>query len=226
MIIDRIFIINLKNRRDRKIQIIKELQRVKATNYEFFEAIRPKEAELRNWCSKYIDPLPNWFVASKKDPLKYRIGALGCLKSHYEIMKISKQRGYKNVLILEDDTKFVYPENISLQDKLNSLSQQLDQIINVYGLLYFVGNHMPQGLKQISQNLLMTRHTLTTGSYLVSEKGIDLILEKLNGYNREIDVFYIEVLQSKIPCFVIHPHVAGQTASYSDIAQRPVNYNL
>ena len=115
MKIDRIFIINLKNRKDRKLHIIKELQRVKATNYEFFEAIKPKESELRTWCENYINPLPPWFIQSKKDPLKYRIGALGCLKSHYEIIKISKQRGYKNVLILEDDTKFVCPEKNSVR---------------------------------------------------------------------------------------------------------------
>ena len=225
MKVDRIFIINLKNRKDRKIQIIKELHRVKATNYEFFEAIKPTEHELRNWCSKYIDPLPLWFTNSKKDPLKYRIGALGCLKSHYEIIKICKQKGYKHVLILEDDTKFVFPENISLDEKLNSLSSQINCNLN-YGLIYLVGNHRPQLLKQVNHNLLMTRHTLTTGSYIVSEKAIDFILANLNGYNKEIDVFYVEKVQQQLPCFVLHPHIAGQITSYSDIAQRHVNYNL
>ena len=43
---------------------------------------------------------------------------------------------------------------------------------------------------------------------------------------KEIDVFYIEQIQSTIPCFVIYPHIAGQVSSYSDIAQRQVNYNL
>jgi GR25 family glycosyltransferase involved in LPS biosynthesis len=226
MKLDRIFIINLKHRKDRKIQIIKELHRVKASNYEFFEAIKPTEKTLYNWSSKYLDPLPDWFINTKKNHLKYRIGALGCLKSHYEIIKICKQRGYKNVLILEDDTKFVFPENISLEEKLNSLSPQLNQIIDQYGLLYLVGNHKLNFFRQVSNNLLMTRYTLTTGSYIVSEKAMDLILENLNGYNREIDVFYVEKVQQQLPCFVLHPHIAGQTQSYSDIAQCNVNYNL
>ena len=195
MKLDRIFIINLKSRKDRKIQIIKELHRVKAENYEFFEAIRPTEKELQSWNTSYINPLPKWFVQSKKDPLKYRLGALGCLKSHYEIIKLCKQRGYKNVLILEDDTQFTYKD-------------------------------VQAGIRQVNQNLLQTRQTLTTGSYIISEKAMDLILNRLNGYMKEIDVFYIEQIQSTIPCFVIYPHIAGQISSYSDIAQRQVNYNL
>lgn len=226
MKLDRIFIINLKNRKDRKKQIIKELHRVKATNYEFFEAIKPTEQDVSNWCSKYIDPIPLWFITYKKNPLKYRIGALGCLKSHYEIIKICKQKGYKHVLILEDDTKFVFPENISLDEKFNTLSPQIDHIFNVYGLLYLVGNHNPRFVKQVSQNLLLTKHTLTTGSYIISEKAMDFILTNLNGYNKEIDVFYIERVQRQLPCFVIHPHITGQVSSYSDIVQCDVNYNL
>lgn len=42
MKIDKIFIINLKHRKDRKIHIIKELYRVGASNYEFFNAVQPK----------------------------------------------------------------------------------------------------------------------------------------------------------------------------------------
>jgi GR25 family glycosyltransferase involved in LPS biosynthesis len=228
MKIDKIFIINLKNRLDRKKQIIKELQRVKLDNYEFFRAVKPHDKMVEEWCDKYIDPLPQWFINSGKNPNKYRCGALGCLLSHYEIIKISKERGYKNILILEDDTKFEVKDNETFIQKLESYSQQIDQIENIYGLLYLVGNHgrNPKTKKQVSQNLIMTRHTLTTGSYIISDKAMDLVLENIKGYKREIDVFYIEHIQQKLPCFFIYPHLAGQVSSYSDIAQRDVNYKL
>ena len=104
----------------------------------------------------------------------------------------------------------------------------IKQIENVYGLLYLVGNHgsIPQTKRQVSPNLVLTRYTLTTGSYIISEKAMDLVLENIKGYPREIDVFYIEHIQQKLPCFFIHPHLAGQVSSYSGIAQRDVNYNL
>lgn len=226
MKIDKIFIINLKNRLDRKKQIIKELQRVKLDNYEFFRAIKTHDKMVEEWNSKYIVPLPQWFINSGKNPAKYRQGALGCLMSHYEIIKLSKERGYKNVLILEDDTQFVVSDGETFMQKLESYSEQLNKIENIYGLLYLVGNHRPQMVKQVSQNLLMTNHTLTTGSYIISEKAMDLVLDNIKGYNREIDVFYIEQIQQKLPCFCIHPHLTGQVSSYSDIAQRDVNYNL
>lgn len=225
MKIDKIFIINLKHRKDRKIHIIKELYRVGASNYEFFNAVQPKsEKDIIEWNPKYIDPIPGWFLKTGKNHLKYRLGALGCLKSHYEIMKICKQRNYDNVLILEDDTEFNFPNNMNFDQMINMLDPQIGNIY--YGIIYLAGNTPPKASKQVNKNLELTKQTLTTGSYIISKTGINYTLENLEKYNKEIDVFYVEKIQQNFPCFVIKPHITRQAASYSDIAQINVNYNL
>lgn len=226
MNIDKVFIINLKERKDRRDSIINELQRVKIEDYEFFNAIRPTPEAINKWNPLFIKDIPTWFKRLNKDNMKYRLGALGCLLSHLNVIRISKERGYKHVMILEDDSKFSLGNQESFFDKMKSLDGEINRLVNIYGILYLVGNHLPNSFKQVSPNIINTRYTFTTGSYIISEKGMDYVLSNINNYDREIDVFYAEKLQQKIPCFCIYPHIAGQSESYSDIAQINVNYRL
>ena len=142
MIIDKIFIINLAHRTDRKEHMINEMKKQNISNYEFFDAIRPTLKEVNEWNSNYCN-----YVKKDVHPLKfdnYRIGCLGCLKSHIEVIKIALTRNYKNILILEDDTEFI--TDIS---KLYEYSEQID---NNYDMLYLCGSHL--GIKtNISNNI-------------------------------------------------------------------------
>lgn len=50
---------------------------------------------------------------------------MGCTLSHLEILKISKNRGYKKVMVIEDDSHFMpYAKNLieHLDDEINNLS--------------------------------------------------------------------------------------------------------
>ena len=49
-------------------------------------------------------------------------GIIGCGYSHLEVLKLAKERGYKNVLILEDDFEFL----ISKEEFEKNLSQLFD----------------------------------------------------------------------------------------------------
>ena len=226
MKIDKTFVINLKERKDRRDNIERELTRVNIKEYEFFDAIRPTLDDLNKWNPEYLKTIPKWFKRLNKDDNKYRLGCLGCLLSHYNIIKIAKERNYKNILILEDDTFFTFDKSTTFQDIMSDLSIEINKIFNNYGILYLTGNHANNSLKRISNNIVNTRYTLTTGSYLISERAMDFILDNLYGYAREIDVFYVERIQQTIPCYCIYPHIAGQSESYSDIAQINVNYRL
>ena len=232
MDIDKVFIINLKERIDRRKEMVKELKKANIDNYEFFDAIRPTIEDINQWNPNYIETIPGWFKRLDKDEQKYRLGALGCLLSHYNVIKECKKRGYQNVLILEDDTKFMLDSDssnsntLNFTDKLMTYKEQLVKIKKIYGVLYLTGNHRPETLKRISENILNVRYTLTTGSYIISNRAIDFILDNIEGYDREVDIFYAEILQQKLPCFCIYPHIAGQAESYSDIVQMNVNYKL
>ena len=216
MKIDKIFVINLEYRTDRKEQMIKELKKNNISNYEFFNAIRPGIQDIIEWNNNYCYHVKNSFPKSDKF-LYYQIGCLGCLKSHVEVCKLALERNYKNILILEDDTEFIH--------NLDTLSKFSSQINDNYDMLYLCGSH--NGLRErITENIVKTKKTHTTGSYLITENAMKYLLDKIKSYSKEIDVFYAEEIQSRFNCYCTLPHISKQRDGYSDIQQGNVSYNL
>lgn len=216
MNIDKIFVINLKHRLDRKEQILKELEIQNITNYEFFNGVQATENDILKWNSNYCISKSSCFSDPGKF-LLYQIGSFGCLQSHIEICKIALERDYKNILILEDDTKFI--KNIEFLYKYSK------QINNNYDMLYLCGTH--DGIREkVTENIMKTRNTLTTHSYLITKPVMEFLIKNINSYSEEIDVFYVTEVQSKFNCFCTYPHITTQTAGFSDIRQEIVSYEF
>ena len=87
--IDKIFYINLNKRTDRRLEIENELNNF-GLSFERFEATETSD-----------------------------FGIYGCGLSHLGVLKISKERGYKNVLILEDDFQFLVSKEV-FEDNLKT----------------------------------------------------------------------------------------------------------
>ena len=71
--------------------------------------------KINNWNPNFVSEKPDWL---RSDFLKFRLGSLGCLLSHVEIMKISLERGYEQILILTSAKN----SKISLQRMTNKIS--------------------------------------------------------------------------------------------------------
>jgi GR25 family glycosyltransferase involved in LPS biosynthesis len=117
---DKIFIINLKNRTDRKAKMIKRMGKIGLTNYQFVEAINGYE---QPYLSLYHQ--------------KYRTqgffenpGALGILLSALKILVWSVKQNYKKILILEDDAVFHLNFKETFQNKIQKIPMS-------WKLLYF-----------------------------------------------------------------------------------------
>ena len=94
--IDKIIYINLAKRGDRREQIEDELDKF-GLKYERFEAIETLD-----------------------------FGLLGCLISHLSVLKLAKERGYKNILILEDDFTFLVEKEVFENNLNNFFEQKID----------------------------------------------------------------------------------------------------
>jgi len=217
MNIDHTFVINLKHRKDRKKNMIKQLKKVDLQTYEFFDAIRPTTLDLEAWNPYFLNPIPDWFKLTGGNELKYKIGCLGCLLSHMEVIKLSIERNYERVLILEDDTEF------QLETSLSSYLK--DVTPRAFGLFYLAGNHRGSKIEKVD-DVLKVEGTYTTGSYIIDKSVMSYIVQHIQGFTREIDVFYANVIQKKFPCYCVYPHITKQAEGYSDIVQKEVCYNL
>lgn len=109
---DRIFIINLPHRTDRRRGIEDELRKAQMPlepgKVEIFPGIRPDSAE--------------------KFP---SIGCRGCFLSHLGVLKKARDLGLKNVLVFEDDC-IIHPRFLAEQ---HALVEQLRQ--SNWGMVYF-----------------------------------------------------------------------------------------
>lgn len=139
--IDHIFYINLEHRKDRKEEIEHELKNM--------NLIEKSER----------------FNAIKKTP-----GIAGCGYSHLAVLKLAKERGYKNVLIFEDDFTFM----VSKEDLEFELSR-------------FFENVPEYDVLMLSYNLIQWKDTeygfvkkalevQTASAYIVHERFYDKII--------------------------------------------------
>ena len=214
--LNRIFIINLKHRTDRREHILSEMKRQNITNFEFFDAIRPTLEEVNDWNPTYCHHVIKHVSSNKFD--NYRMGCLGCLKSHLGVMKLALARGYKRILVLEDDTVFTRPW---------ADFKKLIEPLKKYDLLYLSGSHSkPYKKLPNMNNIVKVVDTNTTGSYCIEERAMRFIVDNIGKYPKEVDVFYAKILQKKFDCYCIVPHMTKQLEGYSDIQGKNVSYKL
>lgn len=209
---DKIFIINLKERTDRFSRCLREFVREGITNWERFDAIRydPK-------IHGYEDEFNNFLPGHGKTQ-QYLKAAFGCMLSHYMIIKLAKQRGYKSVIILEDDFIFTngWREN---------LNKCMDELKNQPWLFFYfhVFVYSENAKRIISDNLIYPIYALGTTGYLVKSEMFDFLIENMLKYGKQIDVFYVEKIQSNNLVFAAKNNIMIQSESWSDIEQNLSN---
>ena len=102
---DRIFVINLPSRSDRRREIERQLRRIglslASPPVELFAAIRP----------------------DRKGDFD-SIGAHGCFLSHLGVLRLARDRGYGRIVILEDDVNFAPHFEEQIQECVAALRAQ------------------------------------------------------------------------------------------------------
>jgi glycosyl transferase family 25 len=140
--IDGVFYINLDKRTDRREEIETELNRMNLP-FERFSAIATPGR-----------------------------GILGCGLSHLAVYKLAKARGYKNVLILEDDFIFIITKDelYELLEKLFTENVDFDVCMLSYLLNSYEDCSEYPFLKKV-------KDAQTASAYIVNEKYYDKLIE-------------------------------------------------
>ena len=140
--IDRIFYINLDHRKDRR---------------EEFE----NEVKLMNWEDK----------AERFEAIKNNIGIVGAGYSHTNVLKLAKQRGYKNVLICEDDFTLLVDKETLEKELTNFFDNHKD--FDVCMLAYNLIRH--EEIPGSCVNKVIEAQTST--AYIVNAKFYDPLIQ-------------------------------------------------
>lgn len=94
---DKIFMINLRRRPDRRDRMHKCFDEM-GLDVETIDAVDGQE--LNETFLKSISFMPDFYDPYHKRPMK--LGEIGCFLSHYQVVK----NGYEKTLVLEDDIRF------------------------------------------------------------------------------------------------------------------------
>ena len=197
--IEKIIYINLNKRPDRNDQIKSELNTFNLS-YERFEAIET-----------------NGF------------GILGCGLSHLEVLKLARDRKYKNILILEDDFKFI----VSKEEFEYNLTEFFNLNID-YNVLFLSYNL--EKYEELNNNLVnRVLSSLSASGYIVNSNYYDTLInlfEYAMPLLNETKMHWIYAndkvwnkLQEKDIWLYFIKRIGIQRESYSDNAQQVTNYN-
>lgn len=227
---DKIFVINLDHRTDRWNAVVKEFERIGITNYERFSAKRPNFSDIpENHYNRMTSPA-RFKILGKDESGRvigtwnesYIQGSIGCKMSHFEIVKIAKERNYQNVLIFEDDVVFNgSPEKIN--EIMSGVVGELKPIR--WDLCYLSGNHLvPPVKKEGNEFIAQVSNTLTTHAYAINRSVYDIVLQMMD-IGAEIDVFYIAIQGQLKNSFCSINKIATQAEGFSDVLNRNVDYS-
>jgi glycosyl transferase family 25 len=213
--VDAVVYINLDDRTDRKAEITAELQAVGIPD----EKIHRLSAVKRSW------------------------GVLGCALSHESVMRFIVERGWKRVLILEDDAGFEYKSrdrwNTGVADIAKLLTSSGDSNLDSTWDVVFMGGFIrdPTGPEKTAYpTLWRTRNTSCLHAYIVRGEYAKKILSHIEASNQmlmkhppNVKQYYVDNAMPKLMehdrWFISIPTLAYQRESYSDIEGKNANQN-
>ena len=200
--IDKIYYINLETRKDRNLEIQNELKL-----YDISENLIERFNAIYN-----------------------NKGCIGCSQSHLEILKDASNKNYNNILILEDDFKFVISKetfNKNLSIFFNKYNDDFDVIMLAYNLI--------EGKDKEKDNLIgYVKKARTSSGYIVNkrilsnlintmEDGLKKLKETGEHWNYSIDTNWFN-LQKEKNWYYFKERVGIQRPSYSNCSYRFENY--
>jgi GR25 family glycosyltransferase involved in LPS biosynthesis len=201
---DRIFIINLKRRPDRKEQMIKKMEKNGITNYEFIEAIDGKNEE----CLKaYHQRLQKGFF---EGPC-----AFGVLYSAMKVLIWSKAKKYNRILILEDDVIFH-------QEFTKRFNLQVNKI-PPWKLLYFgtsMENFRLDDIEKINNGFVRSKGTIAGAFGIGIDKSIfDELMYYIKNTVAPWDIGPLKIINEKYHSNVIifYPYLVIAQTNDSNI---------
>ena len=194
--LDKIIYINLQHRTDRKEELENELNSLGLT-YERFNAIYTPE-----------------------------FGAVGCAYSHLEVLKLAKSRGYKNILVFEDDFTFCVSKEV-FESSLENLFTNIPDFD-----VCMLGYNLQEKGTVLDDNpvLMKVCNAQTMSAYIVNESMYDKLIklyEWANPLLQKTGQHWIyacdqswKLLQPESKWFCFTQRIGVQRPSYSDCGQQ------
>lgn len=189
-----IYVINLKHRTDRKNFILKQFLKYKNINLIFVEAV------------------------------EYSPGSIGCSLSHQKCIRIGKEKGLKQIIVIEDDCLLKY----DFYERLKHVYDYLYTKDDWYLFLGGINQTKPKNIIKKIETGKVRMFEVDFGScfhmVIYNNTIYDKILDYdfINGEIEHTDVVWHEVYH--LNALTCYPFLAYQKPGYSDLEKATTNY--
>ena len=198
-IADSIYVINLKDRVDRKEHIMNQLKKIKCVNYILFEGVNGKKI---------------------KNPTRLPSGMFGLINTYFNMYEDWKKHPKDNILIIEDDCVFVDGFNEKLNDYIKHVPEDWD-------MLYFGATHnyhMGKKTEKINDKCIKLNDSYSAHCVILKSYVFEELISSLKTLTIENDVMMAK-LQKKYNSYSSVPNLTSQIVSFSDIQNNIMDYN-
>jgi glycosyl transferase family 25 len=193
---DHIYCINLDKRKDRWEEVQKEFESVGiADKVQRFSAIENTD------------------------------GRVGVIQSNLALIKMAKENNWDNIMVFEDDVKFI-------NNPLENLQLAIDQIGRTPWSMFYLGANTHEKLMKFKPNLIILKNAFAVHSVVYNKVGFNKFINKFEGLNAIknfddiLDVWLAKEVQAKHTVLMVNPIITTQRESYSDIEKKVVNYSF
>ena len=166
--------------------------------------------------------------AERFNAFKAPYGGAGCMKSHLEVLKLARERGYKSVLIFEDDFMFIVDKQTFWKElkTFEAKDIEYDVIMLSYNMFFS---------KNYDEQLYKVLDAQTASGYIVHSRIYDKLIDL---YSKNLPILETtrasaafndqcwKVLQPTGNWFALKRRIGIQRQSYSDIENKLVNYGV
>lgn len=189
---DNIFIINLKRRLDRKIDMQNKLIEQNITQYEFIDAFDGTEPKIQEQFEN---------IQKNKNTSIINSGHFACLLSHIKAIKLAKERNYSSIMVLEDDVYFC-------KDFISKLSNLM---IPNYDMIYLGG--IIKKKKLFFNDWVRYSKIIGAYGYILSSSLFDIVINELEKLTEYVDVFYMKNIQPIYSTILLFDYIKTDLAS-------------
>jgi GR25 family glycosyltransferase involved in LPS biosynthesis len=219
---DKIYYINLRGRKDRNENVLRNFNELGITNFKRIEAIQPEQIE--------NDDIPLVEIKRHKTnnkrkkvyrKFRYNKNIRGCLLSHYECVKDMKKNGYQRVIVFEDDFEL---ENEDYANALNVCMEFMEN--NKWDLFYLdnkkslvrSGNEVEffDCVKQGNEDIIRV-NKLIAHSYCINKSCVDFLYDNVLGYGGHIDGFYRKHSRKRLKSYFFQDGIFKQGSFSSNL---------
>jgi hypothetical protein len=191
----------------------------------------PERADRRDFAKTQFEKVGIYDRVTWISSAHHKDGRIGLQQTLLGIFENALSRKIENILIFEDDVKFINDPVNKLRFALTDLKYSFN---NKFDLLYFGATRTSPCLK-VTSNLVLLKNGLAAHAVCYNKSVYKPFLRHLRGVIKQdkiitdwdiSDVFLASEVQDRGKSFMVYPVIATQEPGWSDIERRIVDYSF